>query len=1116
MKLKILSWNVRGANDRAKRKIIKTFIRNQKVDLLCIQETKIQPMTEGVARSLGSGRFLDWRALDADGAAGGLLICWDKRSMEVVEWEEGQYSLSCRFKNVEDGAVWVFTGVYGPFTKEAREGMWEELGAVRGIWEEPWCIGGDFNSTLYQGERSRQGRITSNMRRFAHIIDELGWLDRFLVTPSWLDNFSGVIQRRLPRPVSDHFPILLEGGGVRRGPSPFRFENMWLKVEGFLDLIRCWWREIEVRGTASYRLAAKTKELKQKLKVWNREVFGHLEDNKRAALQQVDYWDGVESERSLSLEETELKKEAKESYQKWVMLEESHWRQLSREVWLKEGDKNTGFFHRMANAHRNNNTVDRVKIDGVWLEEDQEVREGIANAFHQRLSEDVGWKADIEGIQLNRISQQEAKSLEIPFSENEIHSALMEMNGDKAPGPDGFTMAFWQSSWEFVKEEILEMFKEFHEQGSFLKSLNNTFLVLIPKKGGADDLGDFRPISLLGGLYKLIAKVLANRLKRVLNKVVAPTQNAFVMGRQILDASLIANEVIDSWQKRKEKGLICKLDIEKAYDSINWKFLLKTLHKMGFGPRWVGWMKSCISTAKFSVLVNGAPAGFFPSSKGLRQGDPWILLWFEAASGLRINLDKSEIIPVGEVEEIEVMAVELGCRVGSLPSHYLGLPLGAPHKASSVWDGVEEKVRRRLARWKRQYISKGGRITLIRSVLASMPIYHMSLFRMPKSVARRLDKVQRDFLWGGGSEVKKAHLIKWEAICEDKSKGGLGLRKLVLLNKALLGKWVWRLAIDRDDLWKQVIIEKYGQEGHGWRAKKAIGTIGVGVWKEIWKESDWCWDNMGFIVGKGNKINFWTDVWCEDTRLSQRFPHLYAMATYRDATVEEMWDQNFGQGGWNLRFLRDFNDWELEMIGNLLNVLRSYKPSMEKDSVRWKGGRNGKFRVKEAYRVVTRPNDIGFPSRCIWVDSATWGRVLTLDRLQKRGWQLPNCCFLCGCEEETVNHILIHCIVVRVLWDIVLGLSGVQWVFPETVKGVLTSWRGPFVGKKRKKIWKSIPLCIFWTVWKERNRLAFRGGELNIQKLKNSFVCSLWSWARLYIGKERMSLIGFLEWLASN
>ncbi|WKA01542.1 hypothetical protein VitviT2T_019819 [Vitis vinifera] len=202
----------------------------------------------------------------------------------------------------------------------------------------------------------------------------------------------------------------------------------------------------------------------------------------------------------------------------------------------------------------------------------------------------MGWKADIGRLQFDQISQQEAENLERFFTEDEIHAALMEMNGDKAPGPDGFTMAFWQSCWDFVKEKILEMFKDFYEHSSFLKSLNNTFLVLIPKKSGVEDLGDFIPISLLGGLYKLLAKVLANRLKKVVGKVVSTSQNVFVRGRQILDASLIANEVIDSWQKRKEKGLICKLDIEKAYDSINWKFLLKVLQKMGFGSKWVGWM----------------------------------------------------------------------------------------------------------------------------------------------------------------------------------------------------------------------------------------------------------------------------------------------------------------------------------------------------------------------------------------------------------------------------------------------------------------------------------------------------------------------------------------------
>ena len=393
MKLKLLSWNVRGANEKEKRKIIKTFIRNQRVDLMCIQETKIQSMSEGVVRSLGSGRFLDWRALDASGTAGGILICWDKRTLEILDWEEGQFSLSCRFKSVDNGTVWVFTGVYGPFTKEERECLWEEIGAIRGLWEDPWCVGGDFNITLFQRERSRQGRITSAMRRFAQIADELGlrdipmqggvftwsggpnnqsWarLDRFLVNTSWLDQFSSVLQSRLPRPLSDHFPVSLEGRGLRRGPSPFRFENMWLKVEGFQDMIRRWWWEVEVRGSASYRLATKLKEIKQKLKVWNKEVFGNLGCNKAAALQQVEFWDRVESERILSVEETELKKEAKENYKKWVLLEETYWRQLSREIWLREGDRNTGYFHRIANANRRNNYLDRIKIDGVSLSEE--------------------------------------------------------------------------------------------------------------------------------------------------------------------------------------------------------------------------------------------------------------------------------------------------------------------------------------------------------------------------------------------------------------------------------------------------------------------------------------------------------------------------------------------------------------------------------------------------------------------------------------------------------------------------------------------------------------------------------------------------------------------------
>ncbi|RVX16059.1 hypothetical protein CK203_005639 [Vitis vinifera] len=425
------------------------------------------------------------------------------------------------------------------------------------------------------------------------------------------------------------------------------------------------------------------KEIKKKLKVWNKEVFGRLETNKASALEQVDFWDRVESERNLTVEEA-VKKGAKDSFKKWVLLEEAHWRQHSREIWLREGDRNTGFFHRMASAHRRNNVMGRIKVNGEWLVEEQEVREGVVNSFQQLLSEDMVWQADIGNIQVGCISQQEAESLEIPFAEIEIHSALMEMNGDKAPGPDGFTVAFWQNAWDFTKEEIMEMFKEFHEHN---------------------------PLS---------------------------------------------------------------------------------FKKWALGPS--GW-DGCgaVSSAKFSILVNGVPAGFFPSTRGLRQGDPLspylfvmgmeildVLIrraveggylsgaTFGVASGLRINLAKSEIIPVGEVEEILEMAAELGCRVGSLPSHYLGLPLGVPNRASSMWDGVEER--------------SGGDLRFGKDSTSQRGEDH-SYKRVPWLVCQ-LPNVYLPYA--------------------QKNNGGLGLRRIATLNRALLGQVDLEAFLEDDSvIWRQ-------------------------------------------------------------------------------------------------------------------------------------------------------------------------------------------------------------------------------------------------------------------------------------------------------------------------
>jgi hypothetical protein len=220
-----------------------------------------------------------------------------------------------------------------------------------------------------------------------------------------------------------------------------------------------------------------------------------------------------------------------------------------------------------------------------------------------------------------------------------------------------------------------------------------------------------------------------------------------------------------------------------------------------------------------------------------------------------------------------------------LPLTYLGLPLGASYKFVSIWNGVIEKMERRLAGWKCMYLSKGGRLTLLKSMLSNLPTYLLSLFPIPVRVANRLDKIQKAFLWGGFGDEAKFHLVKWNRICTPLHSGGLGVHNFIQFNRALLGKWLWRYGREREALWRLVIDAKFESLKGGWCSKEVSSSFGVDVWKQIRRGWEKFCNFVRFEVGDGSYVSFWHDWWCGDRSLKQCFPILFSIVRNKDVMV---------------------------------------------------------------------------------------------------------------------------------------------------------------------------------------------------------------------------------------
>lgn len=913
--MNVLSLNVQGMGKKKKRRWISDLSGKHKVNFLALQETKTEHITDFDVKSVWGNFNYEYVFSPAIGLSGGVLCVWDPQVFVKSRSITTRSFVAIEGDCVSKGVRLMFIVVYAPNDCRFRKLLWLRLKSLIRGWEGEVVLVGDFNEVRYAFERSGSLFNSASAALFNDFIVQLDlidvylggysftwtdkWakkmskLDRFLVSRGMFTHFPDLSGLVLDRFLSDHRPILLFENHVDYGPTPFRLFHSWLEDEDFACVVSTSWKEaVSPSNNPIVDFFNKLKRLKGVLRVWCRDQLNMKHKDRLHCLEKIKHIDKKIDEGSVLEEELRERVELFKNVLDMDSKIDEDNKQRAKVKWAVDGDENSGFFHGVVNKKRRQKTVHGVMRNGDWISEPVKVKDAFFNHFKSWFSSTHSQKPTFDSEMFHVLSREQANTLDSMVTNEEIKQAVWDCGVNKAPGPDGFTVEFFKKLWDLVHVDLFASIKHFFEKGKMPSGCNSSFIALIPKVKNPRFLNEFRPISLIGFHYKVIGKLLANRLANVINDLISQEQSAFVLGRQILDGPMILNEVVSWCIGRKKKMMLLKVDFEKAYDSLRWDYLEEIMSKMGFGRRWCKWIRACLVTSRASVLVNGSPTDEFACQRGLRQGDPlspflfiiameglhvafnravtnkkfigfrvgdspfvlsnlfyaddamflgewstenvrnilYILHCFYLISGLKINVNKSKLFGVGvDLNISKEMASRFGCVHGIFPFIHLGVPVGRNMSTVVSWNEVVEKFHARLNRWKVKALSIGGRLTLLKSVLGSLATYYLSVFKAPLQVLKKLETLRNRFFIGGSDKQDKITWVAWNKVLRSKDNGGLGVGSLFALNRALLYKWKWKFLTVRRNLWVHTIKAIYGDDGDTSMVRKS------GNWNTCWK-----------------------------------------------------------------------------------------------------------------------------------------------------------------------------------------------------------------------------------------------------------------------------------------
>jgi hypothetical protein len=573
------------------------------VDGICLQETIKSDFTVWDLTSLCEGESYEWSWTAASGHSGGTLTGVNTAVASVVGKDHGSFFSSLVLVSREDNFKWELINVYGPVQNERKLEFIQEMNQKISDISWPVVVGGDLNMIRYAWEKSSDninhfwmdtfnGFILDNGLLELHRIGgKYTWsnkqanpimcvLDRVLVCSTFNSRYGEASCETITRVGSDHNPLVVNTADNRfRQKGNFRFEMYWLDQQGFREMVLSKW---PMRGDHSIQdfwkdMKAATRKF---CRGWGTNNQSQLKKDKKFILGKIEELDREAEQRDSSITHWQMRYNLEAELEKKYTIEELHLKRQSGIKWTLKGDANNSFFHGSASGRRRRCSIFYLEENGEEIRELAQIRSHV-DQFYKKL-----FSAEAEGeISLgknfweieSKLTLDEANELIKPFSLKEIEDALEEMDCSSAPGPDGFPVGLYKIFWNEIKQYVLEMFNNFHSDHFNLKRLNFGMISLIPKLKEANNIRQFRPIRVLNVDYKWFIKTLTMRLTPFANKLISKNQTAFIPGRFILEGVVILHEILHDLRTTKTKGVVVKLDFEKAYDKVHWNFLFEVL-----------------------------------------------------------------------------------------------------------------------------------------------------------------------------------------------------------------------------------------------------------------------------------------------------------------------------------------------------------------------------------------------------------------------------------------------------------------------------------------------------------------------------------------------------------